>query len=69
MKIRLYTLALLVLAMGSFLLLHFGLILVYGRFYIYESNPVVLLGEITFMVVVVVFGGYCLIDQLRKNER
>jgi len=69
MKGRIYFLALLVLAMGTFLMAHFAMILVYGRFYIYESNSIVLLSEITFISAIITFAVYCIIDQLRKIER
>ena len=69
MKTRTYILALLVFAMGSFLLVHFGLIWAYGRFYIYESNPLVLLLETTMMVAILAFSCYCIIEQMRQLGR
>lgn len=69
MKTRTYILALLVFAMGSFLLVHFGLIWAYGRFYIYESNPAILLFETTMMVAILAFSCYCIIEQMRRLER
>lgn len=65
MKNKTYILAVLAFAMASFLLIHFGLIAVYGKFYIYESNPFILLSEITLIVVIMVFSFYCIVDQLR----
>ena len=55
--------------MASFLLVHFGLIWAYGRFYIYESNPLVLILETTMIVAILTFGFYCLVDQLRFTRR
>jgi len=46
-SIRLYTLALLSFAMATFLLVHFVLIWVYGKFYIFESNMFILSLETT----------------------
>jgi hypothetical protein len=65
MKTRVYVLSLLALAMASFLLVHFGLIWTYGKFYIYESNPVVLILETTGIVAILGFSFYCLMEQLR----
>jgi hypothetical protein len=65
MKIRVYVLSLLALAMASFLLVHFGLIWTYGKFYIYESNPVVLILETSGIVAILGFSFYCLVEQLR----
>jgi hypothetical protein len=69
MNIKIYILALLALAMSSFLLIHFGLIMVFGKFYIYESNTLVLVLEITMTVSILSFGLYCLIDEIRKGRR
>lgn len=70
MKARVYILALLALSMASFLLLNFGLIWAYGRFYIYESNALVLILETTLIVAILAFSFYCLVEQLvpRKSE-
>jgi hypothetical protein len=64
MKIKIYLLSLLTFAMASFLLVHFGLIWVFGRFYIYESNPLVLFLETTLIVAILGFSLYCLMEQL-----
>ena len=69
MNIKIYALALLALAMSSFLLVHFGLIMIYGKFYIYESNPLVLMLETAMTVAILSFGLYCLIDEVRKARR
>ena len=66
MRVKNYILAVLAFAMASFLLIHFGLIAVYGRYYIYESNPLILVSEITLIVAIMAFSSYCIIDQLRK---
>ena len=67
-SIRLYTLALLSFAMATFLLVHFVLIWVYGKFYIFESNMFILSLETTLMVAVLFFSLYCLVEQLRKKD-
>ncbi len=69
MNIKVYFLALIALAMSSFLLIHLGLIMVLGKFYIYESNTLVLVLEITMTVAIISFGLYCLIDEIRKGRR
>ena len=61
-------LALVACAMATFLLVHFGMIWAYGRFYIYESNPLVLLLETTLVVATLAFSSYCLIAYI-KQER
>ena len=65
---KIYTLALLSLAMATFLLVHFALIWVYGMFYIFESNILVLTMETTMMVAILCFSLYCLLEQLRKKD-
>ena len=65
---KIYTLALLSLAMATFLLVHFALIWVCGRFYIFESNILVLTMETTMMVAILCFSLYCLLEQLRKKD-
>ena len=66
--IKEYALALVSIAMASFLLVHFAMIWVYGKFYIYESNPAVLLLETTLMVAILGFSCFCLLSQLRQNH-
>ena len=63
-----FTLALLSLAMATFLLVHFALIWAYGRFYIFESNVLVLSLETTLMVAILCFSIFCMVDQLRKKD-
>ena len=63
-----YTLALVSIAMASFLLIHFALIWAYGKFYIYESNPVVLALETTMIVAILSFSLFCLVEQLRQKN-
>ena len=43
--LRMYILSLFTFAMATFLLIHFGLIWEYGKFYIYESSRRVLVAE------------------------
>jgi len=62
-----YTLALMSLAMATFLLVHFALIWAYGKFYVYESNILVLLLETTMMVSILCFSLYYLVEQIRKR--
>ncbi len=69
MKTRVYILALLALAMALFLLVHFGLIWVYGRFYIYESSPLILILETTMIGAIMAFSFYCLVEQLHFTKR
>lgn len=66
--IRVYTLALLSFAMAAFLLINFILIWAYGKFYVYESNGVVLMCETTFMVIILSFSFICMIEQLRQKN-
>jgi hypothetical protein len=69
MHIRLYILALFALAMATFLLFHFGLIWVFGRFYIAEPNHLVLILETVTIAGILGFSFYCLIEQLRSIKR
>ena len=62
------TLALMSLAMGIFLLIHFICIWVYGKFYIYESNVLILILETTMMVAILCFSLFCLLEQLREKR-
>ena len=66
--IQVYTLALMSFGMASFLLIHFAFIWAYGRFYIYESNPLILILETTLMVVILSFSLICLVEQLRQKR-
>jgi hypothetical protein len=68
MRIRIYVLSLLAFAMGSYLLLHFGLIWVYGKFYIYESSLLVLVLETALMVGILAFSFYCLVEQIHTGK-
>ena len=69
MQARIYVLALLALSMATFLLVHFGMIWTYGRFYIFESNLIILLLETTLIVSILGFSFYCLVEQLRLTRR
>ena len=66
MRTQNYILSVLAFAMASFLLIHFGLIAVYGKYYIYETNRWILLAEITLIIAIMVFSFYCIVDHLRK---
>ncbi|MFA5308802.1 MAG: hypothetical protein WC370_04860 [Dehalococcoidales bacterium] len=68
MSIRVYFLALSALGMSAFLLLHFGLILIYGQFLIFESNLPVLILEIGLTAAIMIFGFYCVISELKKGR-
>jgi len=68
MKIRTYILGVLSFAMATFLLIHFAMIIAYGRFYIYESNGIVLISEVTLVVAILSFSFYCIIEQLRSAK-
>ena len=69
MKIKFYILALLAVAMATFLLVHFGMIWAYGRFYIAEPNTPVLCLETVMMIAIFGFSFYCLIDQIRNTRK
>jgi hypothetical protein len=69
MKIKVYILALLAVAMATFLLVHFGMIWTYGQFFVKEPNTPVLCLETVMMVSIFGFSFYCLIDQLRKPKK
>jgi hypothetical protein len=68
-KLQIYTLALVSVAMAVFLLVHFALIWVYGKFYIYESNHLVLFLETTMMVSILCFSICCLGEQLKNRGK
>ena len=68
MQIRSFFLSLLTFAMSSFLLLHFGLIWLYGSVQIYESNTLVLTLETVMMVVIIGFSLYCSAGFLRRSR-
>ncbi len=66
MRTQNYILSVVAFAMASFLLIHFGLIAVYGKYYIYETNRWILISEITLIVAIMTFSFYCIVDQLRR---
>jgi len=68
MAFKIYVLALSTFALASFLLLHFAMIWAYGKFYIYESNMLILTLETTMMVAILSFSIFCLAEQLHKNK-
>lgn len=62
--LRMYILSLFAFAMATFLLIHFAFIWAYGKFYIYESNKVLLTVETAAMLGGLAFSGYCGLEQL-----
>jgi hypothetical protein len=66
MKMRLFFMSLLAAGMAVFLLLHFGLIWVYGQVRIFESNLWMLAFEIVMMLAILGFSAYCCIEQIRN---
>ena len=69
MSVRRYFLAVLALGMALVLLFHFGCIWVYGEFVICESNTAILIAETCGMLAIVIYSGYCVLDQLRDKGR
>jgi hypothetical protein len=66
MKLRIYVLALLAFAMGSFLLFNFANIWAYGNFFIYESNRLVLTIETITIIAILGFSIFCMAEQVRR---
>ncbi len=66
--IKTYLLGLMSLSMASFLLVHFAMIWAWGRFYVYESSPVVLSLETTMVVAMLFFSVYCVLEQLQRER-
>jgi hypothetical protein len=54
--------------MASFLLFHFALIWAYGKFYIYESNLLVLVLETTMVVAILSYSIFCLAERFREKR-
>lgn len=69
MKLKHYMLALLAFGMALFLLSHFALIWVYGQFYVYESNYLILSAETVMMVGILVFSAHCAIEALKAPQQ
>ena len=67
MKIQNCFLALIASAMAGFLLFHFAMIWVYGKFYIFEPNLLILGVETTVIVAILAFSFYCFVEQLRRT--
>ena len=67
-NLRTSVLALLAFGMALVLLIHFGLIWIYGRFYIAESNTFILLAETAFIVSILTFSGYCFTRELSRHR-
>ena len=68
MKFRIYILSLLALAMATWLLFHLACIWVYGRFFIYEPDTVVLLLETIVIVFTLAFSISCVVEQLKVKN-
>jgi hypothetical protein len=68
MRFRVCLLALITLAMASFILLNFAMILAYGSFYIYESNKYILFLEISMFISILGFSFYCLREQIQGDK-
>jgi hypothetical protein len=66
MNARTSVLALLAFGMALVLLVHFGLIWIYGRFYIAESNTFVLFAETSFIIIILTYSGYCFMRELSR---
>ena len=69
MKIRVFFLSLLASGMAIFLLLHFGLIWLYGKVRIFESNMWVLSLEIVMMFIILGYSTYCGIEQIKNLNK
>jgi hypothetical protein len=68
MKFRVYVLSLLALAMAIWLLFHLACIWVYGRFFIHESNTLILLLETIAILFTVAFSISCVLEQLKVKK-
>ncbi len=64
--LRTCILALLAFAMAAFLLYDFGMIWLFGRFYVYEPNQIILVLETITTIAVLVFSGFCWTEQMRR---
>jgi len=68
MSVRTSVLALLAFGLALVLLIHFGLIWIYSRFYIAESNTFVLFAETSFIVSILTYSGYCFMRELSRPK-
>lgn len=68
MKFRVYILSLLSLAMATWLLFHLACIWMYGRFFIYEPNILVLLLETIGILLAGAFSVSCAVEQLKAKN-
>ena len=55
--------------MAIWLLYHLACIWIYGSFFIYEPNTLVLLLETVFIALCLVFSISCIVEQLKANIR
>lgn len=68
-RLNIILLALLAIGMALFLLCHFICIWIYGEFYIYESNVLVLTLETAMIIGILGFSAYCVVKELQKFQR
>jgi ABC-type nickel/cobalt efflux system permease component RcnA len=68
MNLKVSLLALMAFAMALVLLIHFGCIWIFGNFYIHESNPYVLVAEISLISGILAFSFYCFVRELGKGK-
>jgi hypothetical protein len=68
MNLRNSMLALVAFGMAVVLLIHFGCIWMYGRFYISESNPFILFAETSMVVAILTFSFYCFVRELSRTK-
>ena len=64
---RVWLTNILMLAQAVAFLVHFGLIVKYGRYLIQEPNVAILVAEITLFLVIIGFGVYNLITYKRRT--
>ena len=57
----------LIIGMALAFLWHFSNIVRYGSIYIQEPNPVILWGEIIFLIGVLLYGLYLFIEVIRRE--
>ncbi len=66
MRFRLCVLGSLALGMAICLMVHFAFIWKYGKFYIYEPNPLILVMETVMMAAIIIYALYCVISSLKN---
>ena len=67
MKFRTYILSLLAFSMAIWLLYHLACIWIYGNFFIYEPNSMILVLETVFITLCLLFSISCIVEQLKAN--